>query len=1691
MKVRLRPATLTRLCCAAVLIAHPFVLLAQGDPTRRRHTPVELQATDREIRAALEEARGDADNGDIDAAIEKTKKACGAAVENKLLGDEAICEARLASNYIAKGRFDDGLKLLQKALQEAVDSGNLVLEADILTSLSSEAEVQGDWLRASEIVRRAVSRAEEAQNLFEKSRALGELGRLQLLVGKTEEGGISIGKALEIDRLNDYELMASHLVFQGYFLISTEKLDAAVDCLNEAIGKAIELSDMFSFVLANNALAVAHIRKQEASNAIQILESIRKGDLGESNSSPEIRRRLLAALAAPFPRVSVLEGLGTAYEMAGQPEGALPVWSELYSFSDSIGLVVTKAESAKKMADLNAQLKRTSEALRLYAVAVPLLRELKNEPMLLQALIAETLLLVQAGRGAEALPLTREIVELAKRRKMRPLEFSAYLEIAQIYQPSGDLDNARTALEKAQALVEPGPGDKEIDNKQLLEAYNRLGDIYREQQIPSSELLEAEKGIVVARLLKDDKAEANLVSYIRRRFSELKIYEMAKKNESEGKLSDALILSEIIVVFDGVPNKPGDDMSSWNRVLNLPFQLVQRQEGPAVLQQIVKEMGPFLGNPKYAILDALCRHYLGAGARPDQAEQFAKQFEAAAKDTGDSLLFLKAAAACDLTMAYANQGKGELAKAKVPECLALAEKTNQQETKDFANAANVMAHVAANDLGEAEASLNELIGKVPNNSELQVTLACALASRQKYKKSEAALKKATEVYLASADKKAAATAYLRVAAALGGDNSEDGKKEQWKCFEAAEQLFQETSDLANQSSVEVAMGERFLGKENHRAQEHFHRALALAEEARRDDLSALVQADLGIVHYSFGEFSKAAEYHQKAAATYHRIQNSSLEALALAGLGRDELALHELDKALLHLLEAKSTAAGGATTRYLIELNLGELYKQEGEFEKALTAFRECEEVTKEGQDLDHLAYSHLAVGGLDELFGYWEESVNKAQEALALFKKTRNREGESAAYAELVNIYGDRTSSVKNFEKALTYYKEAERLGYGPRLQLDLLEVYLQTHQFSQAIRSAQEGLKACVKEHDSDCQAHALLSMAEAKRNSTDLKGARSDMTEAKELATEAKDTYLQGRLLYGEARQERAEGHLDVALTRYTQLISLIETVKNQGDSHTQRGLAENYAFIYDELTSTLHALYELKISAKERFQLATKALEFAETNKARQFATSWGRVFINEMRRELPAEVQEKEHFLLAKRAQLQLTMGEYEQSATSESRSKLKQLTEELSSINRDFSAFVANERQTNPQYAAVAYPEPTSIEKLPLRKGETLIEYKVTEDSTFIWVIRNVSGVGNELRGFYEINKPRAWFVERTSSLRAALNSGDPSKFDPRMSEELFHALFPERAAKEVLESNGLIFVPDDVLFLLPFELLSPHASMSDFVLLKVPTRYYPSAATLILGRAGKHDTNWQEAFLGIGDPITSPQDQRYSLARVLPSEGPTAADARSGVPPTLVEIDLARIRSRGYSFDRLRGTAQEVRSIGALFQSAHESSEVRLGSDATKDRILNTDLSRFRFLHFATHGILPVDTDISEPSLVLSYDGTEPERMFLSMSEILALHVRADTVVLSACNTGTGNVSRAEGVMSLGRAFLAAGASSVTVSLWQVSDESTALFMVEFYRNVLEGKHKDVALASARASLFERGYRQPFFWAPFVVIGE
>jgi len=123
----------------------------------------------------------------------------------------------------------------------------------------------------------------------------------------------------------------------------------------------------------------------------------------------------------------------------------------------------------------------------------------------------------------------------------------------------------------------------------------------------------------------------------------------------------------------------------------------------------------------------------------------------------------------------------------------------------------------------------------------------------------------------------------------------------------------------------------------------------------------------------------------------------------------------------------------------------------------------------------------------------------------------------------------------------------------------------------------------------------------------------------------------------------------------------------------------------------------------------------------------------------------------------------------------------------------------------------------------------------------------------------------------------------------------------------------------------------------------------------------------------------------------------------------------------------------------------------------------------------------------------VQEYIGREEyeKHHMLKIADVQAVQLRARLVVLSCCHSGQGEI-KAEGVVGIARAFLAAGARSVLVSLWAIHDEATMMFMEIFYRNLIKGKSASVSLNRAMKFLRESAkFSAVKYWAPFVLIGD
>ena len=154
----------------------------------------------------------------------------------------------------------------------------------------------------------------------------------------------------------------------------------------------------------------------------------------------------------------------------------------------------------------------------------------------------------------------------------------------------------------------------------------------------------------------------------------------------------------------------------------------------------------------------------------------------------------------------------------------------------------------------------------------------------------------------------------------------------------------------------------------------------------------------------------------------------------------------------------------------------------------------------------------------------------------------------------------------------------------------------------------------------------------------------------------------------------------------------------------------------------------------------------------------------------------------------------------------------------------------------------------------------------------------------------------------------------------------------------------------------------------------------------------------------------------------------------------------------------------------------------------------MSPELSQYRIVHFATHGLLNDEhPELSGIVLSLVDQTGRPQNGFLRLHDIYNLNLPAELVVLSACDTGLGKDVKGEGLVGLARGFMYAGAARVVASLWKVDDEATAVLMTHFYRLMLEdGKPPAAALRDAQIAIWkQQRWTAPYYWAAFVLQGE
>lgn len=382
----------------------------------------------------------------------------------------------------------------------------------------------------------------------------------------------------------------------------------------------------------------------------------------------------------------------------------------------------------------------------------------------------------------------------------------------------------------------------------------------------------------------------------------------------------------------------------------------------------------------------------------------------------------------------------------------------------------------------------------------------------------------------------------------------------------------------------------------------------------------------------------------------------------------------------------------------------------------------------------------------------------------------------------------------------------------------------------------------------------------------------------------------------------------------------------------------------------------------------------------------------------------------------------------------------------LFSYQNTYREFISNLEINYPEYYSLKYDQSiASIESVQkhLTNNMAMLSYFLGDKEIYVFTISK--------KGMKAESMPKGEDFDRlTSALRNAIKYNSKNAFI-KTAKSLHGLLIPSLSAN----INELVILPDGVLGTLPFEsFIDPEDDNDSYAnarfLIKDYHISYDYSATLFNERVADDEQINPEILL---------------------------------IAPVSFEDNEIRMNA-------LPGSEKEIDEIRYLFMGNNCETKVQTGNEASEANFKSENLGRYRYLHFATHGLV----NESEPALsrIFLKPGTNEDGS-LYTGEIYNLNIDADLVTLSACETGLGKVAKGEGIVGLSRALQYAGANNIIVSLWQVADESTAQMMIEFYKYNLNNEHHgyNTALRQAKLSLISsEEYARPYYWAPFILVG-
>ncbi|MCV3214242.1 tetratricopeptide repeat protein [Plectonema radiosum NIES-515] len=902
----------------------------------------------------------------------------------------------------------------------------------------------------------------------------------------------------------------------------------------------------------------------------------------------------------------------------------------------------------------------------------------------------------------------------------------------------------------------------------------------------------------------------------------------------------------------------------------------------------------------------------------------------------------------------------------------------------------------------------------------------------------------------------------------------------------------------------------FLG-DNQKALEFVNEAIQLSKNIGYELTHANALNEKAYIYGLQGDLQKALEIYSQALEIAISIKNRNLEARTLTNIASTYKLLGNYDLSLRTYKKARQIYQQAQDKKYelIILFAMSELYLTKGDYPEAINFYNQSVSLSRKQENNE---FERLGLGGLArsyELQKDFPNALKNAETALALSQKFEDKYSEASA----LNLIGIINQTKGNYKEALNHQQKALSLYrqiFVPKLEAQSLNNISVTHslqkQYQQAIDTLNEALKI--------------------RRTLKDIEG--------------------EADTLYFIATNQRKLGKLEAALPNIEEAIKIVENIRGNVQSQDLRtsyfATVQGYYKFYIDLLMELHKKDPSKIcefttkdqNTNKDITIKDKckavALHISERSRARGLVELLTEARANIRKGanpELLAEESRLKDLINTKeklRIEIVSNIDKINNPIYKARADKFQTEIDELLSQQKQLETKI---RQSSPKYANLKYPQPLTLPQIQqqLDKDTLLLEYSLGKDRSYLWAVTPNSIDSYELPKREEIEKAVTEFRETLIKCQKKVSPSCQDLSPEKKAQALKNtALSATKLSKiilapvaEKLGKKRLVIVADGELQTIPFAALNDLTPQPPSLQGKGEQDKLPSPHR---GGVGG-EVSYQPLIVNheiVNLPsVTAIATQRQELKgrktapktlAILADPVFEATDMRiTGKPESIVpnsdfrgnELNQSALKQATRNLNRsgvprLEGTRTEANAILNIIPSSNNLQA--FGFEANYNWVTNPQLSQYRFLHFATHGI----ADLKNPelsgivlSLFLDKQAKPADKGYLRLGDIFNLDFGADLVVLSACETGLGKDVNGEGLVGLTRGLMYAGAERVAVSLWKVNDEGTAELMQEFYTQMLkQGKSPTVALRAAQLKLWENStWKNPYYWSAFTLQGE